>query len=96
MPMRLHPLILALAILVIGCSSSDDSTDMTGPDNENFQFTTPDLNGTAVVARLSYPVVRDLSRELVTGTYLDLYFDIDAQIGQLLYEASEQHQFCAA
>lgn len=93
---KLTPLVfLALSA---GCSSSnnDDVTmiadEPSDPTNqpeqtENIQFDTPDINGNSDLARASYPIIRDLSRELVTAAYLDSYFDINTEIGFLMTEA---------
>ncbi len=87
--------VLVLSLVAVGCSSDDDD-DSAAPDSggsaiepvdDGVQFTTPDPNGTSDVARLSYPMVRDLSRSLLTGAYLDIYYDIENEVIILLENA---------
>lgn len=93
--MTLKPLILSLAVLAVGCSSSDDDNNDLNPNDStdpalsdgSIQFSEPDVNGSSDLARLGYPVVRDLSRELVTGAYLNAYFDIDGSVVVVLKDA---------
>lgn len=91
--MKHKSLIVVSAVLGIGCSSSNDNTTATNPNDSGesaettVEFSDPDINGSSDLARLSYPVVRDLSRELVTANYLESYFGVDKLIGQLLYDA---------
>lgn len=99
--MQLKYLVLCCVFLGVGCSDSNDNDDSgsamsqndmlvvgtSGSEGDMIQFSEPDLDGSSDLARMSYPVARDLSRELVSGSYLDLYFDTDESVRQILYEA---------
>ncbi len=87
-----------VVMLSAGCSSSDDDssadaqndsqtpggmTDPGLPTDEN-PFAEADMNGTTVIARLGYPDARDQADELVSMSYLSLYYDLDSAIASLL------------
>jgi len=76
---------LLFAILLTGCSDSNKPTSDT-PFSDD-PFSTPDPNGSSFVEQLGYREIRDISRYLATAQYLDLYFDIDPLMGDLIREA---------
>lgn len=86
--------LLPLLLTATGCDSSNatapklaDSPATRVIMKNDAQFTEADPAGQSWVERLSYPTIRDLSRELVSASYLDVYFDIDSFVGALMNEA---------
>ncbi|MGQ7844401.1 hypothetical protein ACUNV4_07990 [Granulosicoccus sp. 3-233] len=88
-------LLASLIVLSSGCSDSGGGSAISSPpesDAGGLPFALADENGTSDVARLGYPEVRDLSRDLATGRFLDRYFDIDSAVAALAIEAADAEE----
>lgn len=58
------------------------------PDGGDDPFAEPDPDGTTLVARLGYPAARQLADDLVSASYLGLYYDIDAALAGTLSDGA--------
>ena len=55
------------------------------------RFALPDPSGQTVLERLGFDATRELADELLSGSYLELYFEVDDALGALIADVVRRH-----